>query len=342
MSNYHSLRVREVIEETADTKSFIFDIPEDLKADFRYKPGQFLTLRIPHGGKRLPRCYSMSSAPELEEYPKVTVKRVADGRASNWLCDNVKVGDTLEVMAPAGAFHIKSLDGDFILFGGGSGITPVYSIAKTILAKGSGKVVLIYANRDENSVIFRDELKSLAAQHPRRLKIIHWLDSVQGIPSVAQLAELSRAWAHARAYICGPGPYMDAAVEALHEMEMPRANINVERFVSLPEEEGDGSAAQAAPAGGDESVIEVYIDGEKHEVRCNSEEPMLTAMLRAELKAPHSCLVGSCASCMCKLERGEVDLRKNDALDKNDLAEGWTLACQAYPKSERVVVRFPD
>lgn len=338
--DYISLRVAQVIEETADARSLVFEVPAELAERFRYKPGQFLTLRIPHDGSWLPRCYSLSSTPLLDEPLRVTVKRVKDGRASNWLCDVPKAGDAIEVMAPAGVFVPRSLDGDFLLFGGGSGVTPVLSILRSVLHAGSGRVLLIYANRDEASVIFRDELKVLAAAHPRRLQVIHWLDSVQGIPAVEQLAELARPFRHAEAFICGPGPFMDAAVTALHGLDVPAAKVHVERFVSLPGEgeQGEALVSEAAVA----ARLEVRLDGAEHALDCQPGETLLDAMRRAGVRAPHSCLVGACASCMCTVEQGEVELLRNEALDAQELNEGWTLACQAVATSAHVRVRFPD
>ena len=206
---------------------------------------------------------------------------------------------------------------------------------------GSGRVLLIYANRDEASVIFADELKALASAYPQRLQVIHWLDSVQGIPSVAQLAQMARPFVHAQAFICGPGPFMDAAVSALHDIGMEHGRIHVERFVSLPQE---GSIAAPAPVNTDVigSQLSVRLDGEEFEVPCAEGETVLNAMLRAGLKPPSSCLVGSCATCMCTVERGSVEMLRNDALDQQELNDGWVLACQSVPNSEHLRVCFPE
>ena len=341
MSHYHSLTVSRVIDETHDSKSLVFDVPPALAETFAYKSGQFLTLRVPHAAGALPRCYSLASAPGLDDAPRVTVKRVADGRASNWLCDEVKAGDTLEVLAPAGVFTAKSYAGDFLLFAGGSGVTPVFSIARSALASGQGRVLMVYANRDERSVIFRDALKSLAADYPDRLTVVHWLDSVQGVPSAAQLAALARPFAHAETFICGPAPFMDAAEAAMAQLGAARERVHVERFVSLP---GEDEVAAAPEATGDARAVAltVLLDGETHRIEANSGEFLLAAMDRAGLRAPHSCRVGGCASCMCKVNEGAVKLHANTALDEADLAEGWTLACQAVAATDEVTVAFPD
>ncbi|MCU1734569.1 MULTISPECIES: ferredoxin--NADP reductase [unclassified Pseudomonas] len=340
MNDYLSLRVARVIEETVDARSLVFDIPEHLAERFRYQPGQFLTLRVPFEGGWLPRCYSLSSTPLLDEPLRVTVKRVREGRASNWLCEELQEGQTLEVLPPAGVFVPRSLDSDLLLFGGGSGVTPVLSILRSALLAGTGRILLIYANRDEQSVIFRDELRFLANAHPQRLQIVHWLDSVQGVPATAQLAELARPFIDAQAFICGPAPFMDAAVAALKSLGMPTGRVHVERFVSLP---GEGEAlslvvSEAAMA----AQLAVRLDGEDYELPCDSGETVLDAMQRAGLNPPSACRVGGCASCMCTLESGAVDLLHNDALDAGELAEGWILACQAVPTTAQLRIRFPE
>lgn len=348
MTRYHALRVSAVVDETDDAKSLVFEVPAELAETFRYQPGQFLTLRLTVDGRHLPRCYSMSSAPGVDDAPRVTIKRVTDGRGSNWVCDHVKVGDLIELLPPAGVFMPRVLNGDFLLLAGGSGITPVFSILRSALAKGHGHITLLYANRDERSVIFRDELKALAAAHPGRLQVIHWLDSVQGVPSVAQLAVLARHSRNAQAFICGPGLFMDAAVAALQAIEMPPGQIHVERFVSLPDEETQAATAAAVLAeppladAVDGADVELLLDGQTHQLRCGGTETLLEAALRVGLQVPYSCQAGMCASCMCQVLEGSVHLRHNEVLDKKDLAKAWTLSCQAVPTSERVRIKFPE
>src|SRR5712692_4419792 len=328
---YYSLRVREVIEETADAKSIVFEIPPEHAKAFRYRPGQFLTLRVAYDGRHLLRCYSLASCPLVDEPPRVTIKRVAQGRASNCICDRIKAGDAIEVKPPAGHFTPGSIDDDLLLFAGGSGITPVFSILRSALIAGRGRLSLIYANRDEQSVIFRDQLNALASDHPNRLQVIQLLDSVHGLPSAAQLAELARSWMRADCYVCGPEAFMACALEALRGLGVAPARIHVERFVSLPDEEDAAPVVEPGAIG--QVQLEVELDGVHHELACSRGEPILDAMLRAGLKAPHSCQSGACGSCMCTLEAGEVHLRHNQVLDSNDLKQGWILACQAIADS---------
>lgn len=344
-TGYRQLTVSDIVAETHDSTSVLFEVPAADAASFQYKPGQFLTLRLPVGGRHVPRCYSMSSAPALDAGLRVTVKRVATGRGSNWVCDQLKRGDTLEVLPPAGVFTPRSLEDDFLLLAGGSGITPVFSILRSALAAGQGRILLVYANRDERSVIFRQELSALAASHPHRLSVIHWLDSVQGIPTAAQLAELARPMKAAQAFICGPAPFMVACEAALHGLGMDDSQIRIERFVSLPDEEDEGrAAASVTPAAlsVDHAEIEVSHQGQVHRFTCGGAQTILEVALRERIELPYSCQAGLCASCMCQLIEGQVHLRANESLDKKDLAKGWILACQAVPTTPKVRIRFAE
>ncbi|MFT3791199.1 MAG: ferredoxin--NADP reductase [Rudaea sp.] len=337
----HCLRVAEVVAETADAHSLIFAIPHELQAAFRYRAGQFLTLRVPHAAGALLRCYSLSSSPAFDEAPRVTVKRVKDGRASNWICDHVAAGDELDVAAPAGRFVVRDYAADLLLCAGGSGVTPVFSILRTALREGSGRIFLLYANRDERSVIFRDALAALARENPARLQAVHWLDNVQGPPTAAQLAALAAPWRHAQTYVCGPTPFMAQVESALDDIAMPRAQVHIERFVPF----ADGaSEADAARIEGDASdaacAIEVHLDGRVHRIEGDRQTPLLEALLAAGVDVPYSCQSGQCAACMCRLREGRVEMRVNDALDADDLAQGWILACQALPRSETLVVEY--
>ncbi|HZZ02113.1 ferredoxin--NADP reductase [Paraburkholderia sp.] len=234
-SRFHRLKVADVIAESADARSFVFELPQALHDAFSYRPGQFLTLKVPCADATVQRCYSLSSAPGIDRAPKITVKRVRDGRVSNWMCDSIQPGDELDVMAPAGVFTPRSLDGDLLLFAGGSGITPVLSILKSALVNGRGMLTLIYANRDAQSVIFSEELRQLGQRHAGRLRVIHWLDSVQGIPQQRHLEELARPWSMQECFICGPALFMENALAAMLALGLPRAKVHVERFASLPD-----------------------------------------------------------------------------------------------------------
>lgn len=340
-SAYHRLRVDALVDETADAKSIVFAAPQDAAA-FAYRPGQFLTLRVPVDGTVV-RCYSLASTPRRGEAMKVTVKRVREGRASNWLCEHLKAGDTLEVMPPAGAFTPRKLDGDFLLFAGGSGITPVLSILKAALHEGQGQVVLVYANRDEHSVIFAQELAQLARSHPHRLVVHHWLETIQGRPTVDQIAALARPHTAAEAFICGPEPYMDCVAAALGNLGMPRQRVHVERFVSLSSDPGAEQVVPAVSASQEPgTALEVTLYGETRTVDWRRDVTLLDAMLAAKLDVPFSCREGKCSACVCKVVDGGVTMVENHVLNARDLADRYVLACQAIPDTARVRVSFDE
>ncbi|MDT5249652.1 MAG: 3-ketosteroid 9alpha-monooxygenase subunit, partial [Mycobacterium sp.] len=190
-SHVLELQLTDVVDETADARSLVFRVPDGVQipADrLRHAPGQFLTLRVPSERTgSVARCYSLCSSPFAGEPLTVTVKRTADGYASNWLCDNAHPGMRIHVLAPSGTFVPKTLDADFLLLAAGSGITPMMAILKSALTEGGGQVLLVYANRDEGSVIFGAALRELAAKYPDRLTVVHWLESVQGLPSALAL-----------------------------------------------------------------------------------------------------------------------------------------------------------
>lgn len=338
-SSYHPLTVAETHAETHDSMSVLFDIPAELKDTFTYKAGQFLTLRLEIEGKRVPRCYSMSSSPTEDGNPRVSVKRVDGGRGSNWICDNVKAGDVIEVMAPSGVFTPKDINRDFVLYGGGSGITPVLSILRTALATGTGKVKLFYANRDEQSIMFKSVLDDLQAQYADRLTVQHWLDSEKGIVPKPELANFALDMPMAEVFICGPAPFMDAVESALDMAGFNPDSIHVERFVSLPDE-GDEQQSSVDASAADAAVVSVDLYGERHELPVKEGETILQAAQRLAVDMPFSCQAGLCAACMCKLEDGTVEMESHEALSGNDIEKGWVLTCKAKPTSAEVRIKF--
>ena len=338
------VQVVRVVRETADAVSLEL-VPEPGEVHrFDYRPGQFLTLRIPSDlTGSVSRCYSLSSAPHEAGALKVTVKRTADGYGSNWLCDNVTAGSTLQVLPPAGLFTPSSLDLDLLLFAGGSGITPVLSILKSILGQGSGRCTLIYANRDEASVIFAAELVELAAAHPDRLQVVHWLESVQGLPSVEQLTALVRPWADREVFVCGPAPFMTAVGAAMSAHGAERGRVHMEKFVSLagnPFEPGTDSEPTESADDTESASVEVELDDATHRLSWPRKQVLLDTLLAAGLEAPFSCREGACSACVCRVVSGEVEMRRNEVLEQEDLADGYVLACQAVPASDDISITY--
>ncbi|OBJ30098.1 ferredoxin--NADP reductase [Mycolicibacter heraklionensis] len=336
-----ALTVTAVIEESHDAKSVVLAIPDEHQDRFDYRPGQFLTVRVPSSlTGSAARCYSLASSPHTDAAHKVTVKRTNGGYVSNWLCDNVSVGDTIEALPPSGQFTPADLDADFLLWAAGSGVTPVMSILKSALAAGTGRVVLCYANRDESSVIFAAELRDLAAQYAGRLTVLHWLESIQGLPTRAQMGGFARMFTSYQSFVCGPGPFMAVVKEALSEAGVPRENIHLEVFQSLtgdpfaevPIEDfaGDAEAADA----------EVTLDGQTHRLCWPKSRNLVDVMLAAGLDVPFSCREGNCGSCAATVVEGQVDLGNAAILEPEDIAEGLFLACQARPLSNKLHVEF--
>jgi 3-ketosteroid 9alpha-monooxygenase subunit B len=335
---FHQLRVDAVVAETDEACSVVFDVPPELAAAFAYSPGQFLTLRIPSDRDgSVARCYSLSSSPVTGDKHAVTVKRTPGGYASGWIAENVKPGSVLDVLPPAGLFTPASLDADFLLLAAGSGITPVMSILKSALARGHGRIVLVYANRDEQSVIFGAALRELAAAAGSRLLVVHWLDSVQGTPTAAGLQPLLRPFTGYQIFACGPDPYLTVVREAAAALDVPARGVRVERFLSLQ----DNPFEATEPAdGGVAATLQVTLDGQTRSLAWPAGSRMLDVLIDAELDPPYSCREGVCGACACQLTGGEVEMAHNEVLEDADLADGYILACQSVALTPDVSVSY--
>ena len=344
MSNeFHDLVVKQVIAETDDAKSFVLEITSGLRDLFGYDAGQFLTARVVVAGRELQRCYSLSSVHGLDADLKITVKRVPYGPVSNWFNDSAAVGDRLAVMRPAGFFTNRKPGQDLALFAAGSGITPIIALAKSALhASTAEQVFLFYANRNEQSVIFRAELHSLGQQFPDRLRVIHWLETVQGVPSIPHMAALARGLSHCESFVCGPAPFMEAVEAALLTRGVDQHRIHLERFTFTPPREtpADELIAEARLGLTETTQLEVTLDGQTHVIAWDPAELMLDALEKAGLKPPYSCRSGSCGACICTLVSGEAVMRVNDLLDATDIAEGLLLSCQAVARSPAIKVTY--
>jgi len=340
----HELRVSRTIHETADALSIVFEIPPAQEPAFRYRAGQFLSFKIPYRGRVLVRSYSLSSSPDTDAEHKVTVKRVADGRVSNWMNDRVRAGTSLMVVPPAGLFVLDpESERDLLLFCGGSGITPCISLVKSALATTRRRVQLVYANRDADSIIFRDELDALARRHPERLRVVHSLDAERGFLGAEDVRRELGSEPDRDVYLCGPSAFMETVERALLEAGVPRERIAIERFVSPPDT--DDATPEPAAVEGEEVApesITVVLDGQSHEVPYRAGEKVLEAARRAGLDPPFSCEEGYCSCCMAKLTAGQVAMANNDCLTPELLAEGWVLTCQSRCIGRKIRVEYPD
>jgi 3-ketosteroid 9alpha-monooxygenase subunit B len=337
-AHVHRVVVREIARETPDACSVVLEAPAG--ADFSYQPGQFLTLRVPAPGGAIARSYSLCSSPHTDGELRIAVKRVRDGQASNWINDTLAVGDELDCLAPGGVFTPKSFDEDLLLFAGGSGVTPVLSILKSALAVGSGRIVLVYANQSEQSVIFADALRALVEANTERLHVIHWLESVQGLPSRALLRAFIAPYASYTAFLCGPSPFMETVTHALRDCGVPPARIHIERFLSLTDDPFEAQPQPGPSGDGETTRLEVELDGTHYELQWPRQTKLLDYLLAQGIKAPYSCRLGQCSACACILDGGEVTMLTNEILEQEDLDEGYVLACQSLPLSDSVKVRY--
>jgi ferredoxin-NADP reductase len=331
---YHPLPVVDVIDETADTRSFVLDVPGALADTFTYTAGQYCTFRAAIDGESVVRCYSMSSSPDVGDPFTTTVKRVPDGRMSNWMNDALATGDTIEVMRPAGLFVLRDSDVPIVAFAGGSGITPVISLIKTALATTDREITLVYANRHADAVIFGNELERLRDASAGRLSVHHHLDSERGFLDAAACAALVGEHAHADFYICGPGPYMDTAEAGLALLDVEPDRRFLERFVSPSEAEAITEEPSAT-----ESVL-IKLERKKHRIDYQAGDTILETARRGGLSPPFSCEAGSCATCMAHLDEGAATMRVNNALTPEEVDDGWVLTCQAIPTSPAVAVDY--
>ena len=341
-ADFHKLQIAGIIQETHDTRSYVLDVPKSLKEKFRYRAGQFLTFEVPWNGMELHRCYSLSSAPETDPWPKVTVKRVDDGRVSNWFNDQLKVGDTIAVQPPEGRFVLRTDEGDhgIALFGAGSGVTPIIAILKSALRTTDRDVKLIYANRDKDSIIFKDELDLWLAKFPNRLEVVHHLDSESGFMGVTDVQEHIRGWEDAEFFVCGPTEYMDTVEEAFKASGIDARQTKFERFNSLPDPDRRPESDETVPEQSNDEIpssFKMLLEGQSHEVPYEKGATLLVAAVKAGHKPPSSCEDGYCGCCMALLKSGNVTMANHDALEPSDIERGWVLTCQSRPSSQEPI-----
>jgi 3-ketosteroid 9alpha-monooxygenase subunit B len=268
----------------------------------------------------------------------------------------------MRVLPPSGIFTPADINADLLLFAGGSGVTPIMSITRTALADGKGKIVVFYANRDESSVIFAEEFTRLSAENPDRLQVIHWLESVQGLPTPEQIKAFASQYLAYDAFVCGPAPYMKLVTTALKELEFPRDRRHQEKFVSLGGNpfgdlaQAEAASAEMALADADEDgaaadvfadlpagpvKVEVELDGTDYTFDDWDPRTKLLEFLESKgVPAPYSCREGECSACAIRLLEGEVRMINNDVLDAEDLADGIRLGCQSLPTTDTVRITY--
>jgi ring-1,2-phenylacetyl-CoA epoxidase subunit PaaE len=354
--HFHPLRVRERRADTDDALVFGFEAPAELAEAFRFAPGQYLTLRHTLNGQEERRSYSLCAAPH-EGLLRVGVRRVDGGLFSNWLHSALKPGDSIEALPPQGRFTLQPATGTarhVLGVAGGSGITPVLSILKTVLEDESdSRFTLVYANRNQASTMFKEELEDLKNRHLTRLAIVPVFSREQ-VDSPLSSGHVDRdkitllmntvlASVHFNAaYVCGPHAMNDEVEAALLAAGLPRAAVHVERFGVPPSAE---EAALHAPRPGDaaQATVRVLRDGLTREVAFQAgDTSILQAAARAGMDVPYSCKSGVCGTCRARLISGQVRMDRNFALEPAEVAAGFVLTCQAHPLTPEVAVSFDD
>ena len=350
---FHRLIIQELRRETADAVSLAFALPPELADAYRFQPGQYLTLRATVDGEDLRRSYSICSGPD--EALRVAVKRVEDGRFSSWINANAKQGDVIEVMTPTGRFGLQHCPGDgriHVGFAAGSGITPILSILKGVLAKEpTSRFFLFYGNRSTADMLFRSELEALKDRFMDRLSLFYVLSQeeqdlalLNGRLDGAKARLLMRSMVPAamvdHAFLCGPTAMSEEIEHVLKELGLREDQIHVERFVSAhdgkPRPAPVAAAAIATPA----HRATLIVDGKRRQVPVAADEAILDAALRAGMDLPYACKGGMCSTCRAKLVAGTAEMTTNYSLEKWELEAGFILTCQAHPTSAEVVIDY--
>ena len=352
--HFHALRVAEIVPETSEANSIRFAIPADLRDKFAFKAGQHLTLRATINGDEVRRNYSLCTAPDDQDW-MVTVKRIGGGVFSNWVGDHLKSGDDVDVMPPHGSFTTEfdaSKSRHLVGIAGGSGITPVISLIKTLLrSEANSRFTLLYGNRDSSSVIFLEALAGLKDKYLGRLELYHFLDAEEQdielfngmldrvrcddailslVPDAAEVSD----W-----FICGPGPMMDAAEGALLDRNIPKERIHIERFTADRPAEALAREIAELQTKAEGVTVAVTLDGRTRKVAF-TQGNILDGARASGLPAPFACKAGVCATCRAKVTSGKVEMAVHYGLTDEEVAEGYVLTCQSVPLGDGVAVDY--
>lgn len=355
---FHSLRVSDKRAETADAVSLAFQVPAGLRDAYRFRAGQYLTLKARIDDRDERRSYSICVGQQDYERDgelRVAIKRVAGGRFSNWANDRIEPGQHLDVMTPDGRFHTPlepTRRRRYVGFAGGSGITPVLALIRTALATEPGsRFTLIYGNRNTSSIMFLEALEDLKDRYMDRLALHHVLsEEAQDIALLSGLMDRAKCDAFLagpvpaaeidEAFVCGPDPMMAAAQAALLAAGVPADRVHVERFgVPMP-----ASVPAGAPVDtGKTAEVVVVIDGKSRTLRVpRAGRTILDAGVGAGIDLPYSCHGGMCCTCRAKVIEGQVEMTKNYSLSADEVAQGFVLTCQSHPVTDRVVVNYDE
>ncbi len=340
---YQTLKIKEVVNAAKDAVNLVFEKPES----FEYEPGQFITIIKEVNGKKIRRAYSLCTTPFEDVNPAVTVKRVDGGAMSNDLNDRARAGDEIEIMEPMGMFttsYETEKKRHAVFFGGGSGITPLISIARSILLKEAGSsVAIVYGNRHEEFIIFKDLLDNLKKKYEDRFRLVHILEEgnadYTGRPTPAIIQDICKDISvndQTEYYICGPQPMMDVVSEGLKNQGTSPEKIKVESF-----EAGKTSPPEIIDQGKDaESEVTILLDGEEYSITVKKNASVLDTALDNDLDMPYSCQSGLCTACRGKCVEGKVSIDEAEGLSQDELDDGYVLTCVGKPLTDRVRVEM--
>ena len=347
MNQFHALKVSAIERLTPDSVRLTLEIPEGLRSDFSFLPGQYLSLQTEIEGKEVRRAYSICSGSDQTAL-EVGVKKVPDGLFSSFVNDQLAVGDELTVHLPEGRFILDPANetGTYCAFASGSGITPVLSMIKSALkANAQNKFVLVYGNRSLKDTMFRSDLEELLKTYPEQFKI-EWMYSREKQDN-ALFGRIQRSvvnyllknkygeWNFDKFFICGPGEMIDEVAETLTERGIEKDAVLFERFTSSDEgEEVSVTEGQVA--------ITIIVDDESEELSCQSGTTILQAAIDEGIDVPYSCQGGICSSCIAKVTEGKAEMQKNQILTDTEVEGGLVLTCQAIPVTAKVVVDYDD
>lgn len=352
--SFFEITVQEIIRETDDCLSIAFDIPEKFMSDFNFKSGQYLTLKTQIKNEEVRRSYSLCSEPSSKTH-KIAIKRIENGLFSSYAHEKIKVGDSIEVMAPSGNFQHTpnaSNEKNYALFAAGSGITPILSILKSILRhEPNSHVNLIYGNKGINSIIFKEEIEALKNTYLNQMSVVHIL-SRENLGNVLQQGRIDKAKCEMLlktyfnqtkiddVFICGPEQMTLDIREVMIAQGMQSKQIHLELF-------GTGYAKKEKLKGDvtneTDSQITLFMDGDEYDFDLNTNDiSILDAAQKIGLDVPYACKGGVCCTCKAKVLEGTVEMDVNYALEQDELDSGYVLTCQAHPTSEKVIVTFDE
>lgn len=354
MANFHKLKVKEVKRETAEAVSILFDVPQDLKDSFQFVQGQYLTLKVHIDGEDVRRSYSICSSP-IEDELRVAVKQIPNGKFSTYANTSIAQGDVIDVMTPLGNFNTEvseSQEKRYAAFASGSGITPIMSIIRTVLKTETKSVfTLFYGNRSEDTILFNSDIEALKIAYPNRFDVHHILSRDPKVDEKFRgrlTADKCKAYHQDlvdmkeldEVFLCGPESMIFAIKDALIEIGLAEQSIHFELFTASTSEKKEEDQSQNDVV---DSKVEVIVYGESFHFGLSSDgDTILDAAMAADADAPFACKGGVCCACRAKVIEGSVMMDVNFGLDESEVKEGYILACQAHPTSEKLVIDFDD